>query len=163
MLDKLRSSSNIKVYAAAIAAFHAPIAGRLVGRDSAVTTFLRGARRMNPPRPCTVPPWNLTTVLRRAPVWTIAILEPQSTLLENPPAVSTGVGQASRRPVSPFNSGPMTQAQWLGYVPKVLSTPFRAQVIMLSAFFPRRAARSPCSASSGPWEYTLSVLPRAES
>ncbi len=34
MLDKQRPSSTIKVYAAAIAAFHAPIAGRSVGRDS---------------------------------------------------------------------------------------------------------------------------------
>ncbi len=64
MLDKQRSSFTIKVYAAAIAAFHAPIAGRSVGRDSVVTTFLQGARKMNLPRPCTVPPWNLPTVLR---------------------------------------------------------------------------------------------------
>ncbi len=34
MLDKQRSSSTVKVYTAAIAAFHAPIAGRSVGRDS---------------------------------------------------------------------------------------------------------------------------------
>ncbi len=40
MLVKQRSSSAIKVYAAAIAAFHAPIAGRSVGRD-AVIQFLR--------------------------------------------------------------------------------------------------------------------------
>ncbi len=39
MLDKQRSSSTIKVYAAAIAAFHAPIAGRSVGRDIAVTFY----------------------------------------------------------------------------------------------------------------------------
>ncbi len=67
MLNKQRSSSIIKVYVAAIAAFHAPIAGRSVGRDggqSAVTQFLRGARRMNPLYPCTVPPWDLPTVLR---------------------------------------------------------------------------------------------------
>ncbi len=64
MLDKQRSSSTIKVYAAAIAAFHAPIAGRSVGRNSAVVQFIRGARRMNPPRPRTVPPWDLPTVLR---------------------------------------------------------------------------------------------------
>ncbi len=64
MLDKQRSSSNIKVYAAAIAAFYAPIAGRLVGRDSAVVQFLRGARRMNPLHPRTVPPWDLPTILR---------------------------------------------------------------------------------------------------
>ncbi len=63
MLDKQHSSSTIKVYAAAIAASHAPIAGRSVGRDIAVTQYLRGARRMNPPRPRTVPPWDLATVL----------------------------------------------------------------------------------------------------
>ncbi len=51
MLDKQRSSSTIKVYAAAIAAFHTLIPGRLVSRDSAVTQFLRDARRMNPLRP----------------------------------------------------------------------------------------------------------------
>ncbi len=33
MLDKQRFSSTIKGYVAAIAAFHAPIAGRLLGRD----------------------------------------------------------------------------------------------------------------------------------
>ncbi len=33
MLDKQRSSSTIKVYAAAIAAFHTPIAGHSVGRE----------------------------------------------------------------------------------------------------------------------------------
>ncbi len=38
MLDKQRSSYTIKVYVAAIAAFHAPITGRSVGRD--VTQFL---------------------------------------------------------------------------------------------------------------------------
>ncbi len=64
MLDKQRSLSTIKVYAAAIAAFHAPIAGRSMGRDSAVVQFLRGARRMSPPRPRRVPPWDLPTVLR---------------------------------------------------------------------------------------------------
>ncbi len=46
MLDKQRSSSTIKDYTPAIAALHAPIAGRSVGRDSAVTQFLRGVRRM---------------------------------------------------------------------------------------------------------------------
>ncbi len=67
MLDKQRSSSTNKVYAVAIAAFHAPIAGQSVGRDSAVVQFLRGTRRMNPPRPHTVPPWDLPTILRAPP------------------------------------------------------------------------------------------------
>ncbi len=64
MLDKQHSSSTIKFYKAAIAAFHAPIAGQSMGRDSAVTQFLRGARRMNPLRPHTVPPWDIPTILR---------------------------------------------------------------------------------------------------
>ncbi len=58
-----------------------------------------------PPRPCTNPPWDLPTVLRALKgslVWTIAILEPQSTLVENRPAVSTGVGQSSWRLAGPF-------------------------------------------------------------
>ncbi len=62
MLDKQCSSSTIKVYTAAIAAFNAPIAGWLVGRNSAVVQFLWGTRRINPP--CTVAPWDLPTVLR---------------------------------------------------------------------------------------------------
>ncbi len=45
---------------------------------------------------------NRTKGPKRAPVLTIAILEPQCTLIENCPAVSTGVGQASRRPADPF-------------------------------------------------------------
>ncbi len=63
MLDKQRSST-IKVYTAAVAAFCAPIAVRSVGRESVVIQFLRGARRMNPPRPRTVPLWDITTILR---------------------------------------------------------------------------------------------------
>ncbi len=39
MLDKQRSSSTIKVYVGAIAAFHALIAGWSVGRDSVVIKF----------------------------------------------------------------------------------------------------------------------------
>ncbi len=62
MLDKQCSSSTIKVYTAAIAAFNAPIAGWLVGRNSAVVQFLWGTRRINPS--CTVAPWDLPTVLR---------------------------------------------------------------------------------------------------
>ncbi len=45
---------------------------------------------------------NRTKGPKGAPVWTTAILKPQSTLVKNRPAVSTGVGQASRRPAGPF-------------------------------------------------------------
>ncbi len=64
LLDKRRSHSTLKVFVAAIAAFHAPIAGQSVGRDNTVVRFLKGARRLNPPRPLTVPTWDLPTVLR---------------------------------------------------------------------------------------------------
>ncbi len=47
MLDKQHSSSTIKVYTAAIAAFHVPISGLSVCRASAVITFVQGSRRIN--------------------------------------------------------------------------------------------------------------------
>ncbi len=90
------SSSTIKVYAATIAPFHAPIASRSVGRDSAVIQFLS---QENKSPACsyssTLGITNRTKVPKRAPVWTIAILEPQSTLVENRPAVSIGAGWSS--------------------------------------------------------------------
>ncbi len=64
LLDKGRSHSTLKVCVAALAAFYAPIAGQSVGRDNSVVRFLKGARRLNPPRPLTVPTWDLPTVLR---------------------------------------------------------------------------------------------------
>ncbi len=104
-LDKQRScSSTIKVYVAAIAAFHFPISGQSVGRDSAVTQFLRGARRMNSPRPRTVPPWDLPTVLRALKGPPFEPLQSSSLrVLSLKTAVSTGIGQASRRPASLFH------------------------------------------------------------
>ncbi len=103
--------------------------------------------RMNE-RTRTVPPWDLpnrTKGPRRAPVWTIAILEPQSALVKNYPAVSTGfkrVGDLQALSIKPVclefgpNDSKVVLKPRLGYVTKVLSTPFRDQVITLSAFFP---------------------------
>ncbi len=63
LLNNGRSPSTLKVYVAAIAASHSLIAGHSVGRDNLVVRFLRGARRLNPPHPFTVPMWALPTVL----------------------------------------------------------------------------------------------------
>ncbi|KAL0172227.1 hypothetical protein M9458_032538, partial [Cirrhinus mrigala] len=41
--------STLKVYVAAIAAYHAPLGGLSVGKDPLVTHFLRGALRLRPP------------------------------------------------------------------------------------------------------------------
>ncbi len=175
MLDKQRSSSTIKVSAAAIADFHAPIAGRSVGRDRAVTQFLRGVRRMNPPRLRTVPPWDLPTVLRalKGPPFeplqssSLRVFSLKTALLLALASVKRDLRAFSINPVClefGSNDSKVIRKPRLSYVPKVLSTPFRAQVMTLSAFPPpRRAAKGTCSAPSGPWEYSLNVLPHIES
>ncbi len=148
MLDKQHSSSTIKVYAAAIAAFHAHIAGRSVGRDSAVTQFLQGARIMNPPHPRTVPPWDLPTVLRALegppfePLQSLSlrVLSLKTALLLALASVKR-VGDLQALSVNPIwlefgpNDSKVFLKPRLGYVSKVVSTPFRAQVITLSAFY----------------------------
>ncbi len=56
--------STLKVYVAAIASFRSPQGGQSIGRDPMVVSFLKGARRLHPPRPPSVPPWDLEVVLR---------------------------------------------------------------------------------------------------
>ncbi|KAI2646170.1 ORF V: Enzymatic polyprotein [Labeo rohita] len=57
------SHSTLKVYVAAIAAYHAPLGGLSVGRNPLVTRFLRGALRLRPPVRPRVPTWDLSVVL----------------------------------------------------------------------------------------------------
>ncbi len=67
LLDKGRSPSTLKVFVAAIAASHTPIAGQSVDRNNLVqkpVRFLKGSTRLNLPRPFTIPTWDLPTVLR---------------------------------------------------------------------------------------------------
>ncbi len=149
MLDKQRSSSNIKVYAAAIAAFHAPIAGRSVGGNSTVVQFLRGARRINPLHPRTVPPWDLLTILRalKAPPFeplqstSLRSLSFKTALLLALESVKR-VGYLQALSINPAclefgpNYSKVVLKPRLGNVPKVLSTPFRAQVIAISMLSP---------------------------
>ncbi len=154
LLDKGCSPSTLKVYVASIAASHAPLAGQSVGSNNSVVRFLRGARRLNPPRPLTVPTWDLPTLLRalEGPPF-----EPlQSTNLRSLSlmtalllalALVKQVGDLQALSVSPafLEFGPNDSKFVLkprhGYVPKVLSTPFRAQVITLSALPPSEEDR----------------------
>ncbi len=92
LLDKGRSHSTLRVFVAAIAAFHASIAGQSVGRDNSVVRFLRGAKRLNPPRPLTVPTWDLPTVLRALKGPPFTVCEPPVTFAEDCSAISTSVG-----------------------------------------------------------------------
>ncbi len=63
-LERRLSPSTLKVYVAAIAANHDPVEGKSVGKHDWVVRFLRGARRLNPPRPPSIPSWDLSLVLR---------------------------------------------------------------------------------------------------
>ncbi|KAI2656145.1 Transposon Ty3-G Gag-Pol polyprotein [Labeo rohita] len=146
LLDKGRSPSTLKVYVAAIAVFHAPIAGRSIGKNNLVVQFLKGSRRMNPSRPHTIPAWDLSTVLRalKGPPFeplTMVDLKPltlKAALLLALVSVKR-VGDLQALSISPscLEFGPGDSKVILkprhGYVPKVPSTPFRAQVVTLSA------------------------------
>ncbi len=50
-LERRLSPFTLKVYVAAIAANHNPVEGKSVGKHDLVIRFLRGAGRLNPPRP----------------------------------------------------------------------------------------------------------------
>ncbi len=139
----------LKFYVAAIAASRASIAGQSVGRNNLVVRFLKGSRRLNPPHPLTVPTWDLSTVLRalKGPPF-----EPLQSVDLRPLSLKTALLLAlasvkrmwdlQALSVSPTclefgsNDSKVILKPRHGYVPKVLSTPFRAQVISLSALPP---------------------------
>ncbi len=63
LLENGRSPSTLKVYVATIAATHAPLDGQSGGRNNLFIHFLKGSRRLNPPRPVTVLIWDLPRAL----------------------------------------------------------------------------------------------------
>ncbi len=63
-LDSGLLPSTLKVYVAAFASFHSPQGGQSIGRLAMVVSFLKGVKRLLPPRPPFVPPWDLEVVLR---------------------------------------------------------------------------------------------------
>ncbi|KAI2647798.1 hypothetical protein H4Q32_031262 [Labeo rohita] len=146
LLDKGRSPSTLKVYVAAIAAFHAPIADQSIGRNNLVVRFLKGSRRINPSRSHTIPTWDLSTVLRALKS---SPFEPLSDADLKPLTLKTAlllalvsvkrIGDLQALSISPscLQFGPGDSKVILkprhGYVPKVPSTPFRTQVVTLSA------------------------------
>ncbi len=150
-LERRLSPSTLKVYVAAISAHHDPIEGRSVGKHYLVVRFLRGARRLNPPRPPSLPSWDLALVLRALQ---IAPFEPlqsvelkflsMKTLLLTALASIKRVGdlQAFSVDESCLEFGPADSSATLrprpGYVPKVPTTPFRDQVVNLQALPWRR-------------------------
>ncbi len=151
-LERRLSPSTLKVYVAAIAAHHDAVDGKSLGKHDLVIRFLRGARRLNPPRPHLVPSWDLPSVLsalRGAPFEPLQSVELKflslKTVLLSALATVKRIGnlQAFSVDDSCLEFGPADSHVVLrprpGYVPKVPTMPFRDQVVNLQAL-PREEA-----------------------
>ncbi|KAI2666758.1 Transposon Ty3-G Gag-Pol polyprotein [Labeo rohita] len=145
-LERRLSPSTLKVYVAAIAAYHDAVDGASLGKHQLVVRFLRGARRVNPPRPHLVPSWDLAVTLqglREAPFEPLASVELKylslKTALLTVLASIKRIGdlQAFSVDEACLEFGPGDSHVILrprpGYVPKVPTTPFRDQVVNLQA------------------------------
>ncbi len=151
-LERRLSPSTLKVYVAAIAAHHDAVDGKSLGKHDLVIRFLRGARRLNPPRPHLVPSWDLPSVLSALmgdpfePLRSVELkfLSLKTVLLAALATVKrVGDLQAFSVDDSCLEFGPGNSHVVLrprpGYVPKVPTTPFRDQVVNLQAL-PREEA-----------------------
>lgn len=154
-LDAGSSPSTVKVYVAAIAVFRDLLDGHSVGRHPLITSFLRGARRLNPPRLRQMPVWDLSLVLSAlsdppfepAESSDLKVLSFKTALLL---ALACGkrVGDLHALSVNSacMQFGPDDCMVRLlpkrGYSPKVLSTPFRAQIVTIQAFCPEEDSNS---------------------
>ncbi len=145
-LDSGSLPSKLKVYVAAIAAFRSPQGGQSIGRNAMVVSFLKGARRLHPPRPPSVPPWDLEVVLRALsqppfePLTSVGLKELSlKTTLLLALASAKRIGDLHAFSVDSdcicFGPGDcsVTLRPRMGYVPKSLSTPFKMQTVSLSA------------------------------
>ncbi len=145
-LDSGSLPSTLKVYVAAIAAFRSPQGGQSIGRNTMVVSFLKGARRLHPPRPPSVPPWDLEVVLRALsqppfePLTSVGLKElslKTTLLLALASAKRIGDLHAFSVDSNCIRFGPgdcsVTLRPRMGYVPKSLSTPFKTQTVSLSA------------------------------
>ncbi|KAL0186577.1 hypothetical protein M9458_018247, partial [Cirrhinus mrigala] len=139
--------STLKVYVAAISAYHALLDGVSVGKNPLVIRFLRGVLRLRPPTRPRVPSWDLTVVLE-------ALCKPPFEPLEEIPirflTIKTvlllaltslkRVGDLQALSVAPshleFSPGNIKAFLYPrpGYVPKVPTHP--PQPVVLQAFCP---------------------------
>ncbi|KAI2650818.1 Transposon Ty3-G Gag-Pol polyprotein [Labeo rohita] len=146
-LDRHLSASTLKVHVAAISANHDLVGGRSVGKHDLIVRFLRGARRLNPPRPHLIPSWDLAVVLQGLqqdpfePLQSVELdaLSFKTALLTALTSIKrVGDLQALSVNSSCLEFGPADSHVVLrprpGYVPKVPTTPFRDQVVTLQAF-----------------------------
>ncbi len=145
-LDSGSCPSTLKVYVAAITAFRSPQSGQSFGKNTLVVSFLKGAKRLHPPRPPSVPPWDLEVVLKALsqppfePLTSKGLKELSlKTILVLALASAKRIGDLHAFSVSSdcicFRPGDcsVTLRPRMGYVPKSLSTPFKTQTVSLSA------------------------------
>ncbi len=145
-LDSGSLPLTLKVYVAAITTFRSPQSGQSFGKNALVVSFLKGAKRLHPPRTPSVPPWDLEVVLRALsqppfePLTSVGLKELSlKTTLLLALASAKRIGDLHAFPVYSdcmrFGPGDCSVTLWtrLGYVPKSLSTPFRTQTVSLSA------------------------------
>ncbi|KAI2647963.1 enzymatic polyprotein [Labeo rohita] len=144
-LEQKLSPFTLKVYVAAIAAYHDALDGLYLGKHHLIVRFLRGARRLNPPRLHLISSWDFSVVLlglRRAPFEPLASVEKYlslktSLLIALMSIKRVGDLHASSVSESCLEFGPADSHVTLrprpGYVPKVPTTPFRDQVVSLQA------------------------------
>ncbi|KAL0166051.1 hypothetical protein M9458_037895, partial [Cirrhinus mrigala] len=145
-LDRHLSASTLKVHVAAISANHDLVGGRSLGKHDLIIRFLRGARRLNPPRSHLIPSWDLAVVLQGLqqdpfePLQSVELdaLSFKTALLTALTSIKrVGDLQALSVNSSCLEFGPADSHVVLrprpGYVPKVPTTPFRDQVVTLQA------------------------------
>ncbi|KAJ8009733.1 hypothetical protein DPEC_G00094600 [Dallia pectoralis] len=149
LLDKRRSASTIKGYAAAISACHEGFGNKTVFSHSLVKRFLTGTRRLRPVARASVPQWDLSTVLNAlcAPPF-----EPLSQISLRLLSLKTALLLAlcstkresdlcafSTRPDCLFINGDLSRAMLRpnpAFVPKIITTSYRSRVLELDAFYP---------------------------
>ncbi len=148
------AATTLRVYVAAIAA-QRELDEIPLGRHRLVSAFMRGARRLRPVRPTAVPSWDLSVVLEGLVMAPFEPLESASDriltlkvvlLLALTSLKRVGDLQAFSVSETCMDFAPglvkVTLRPRPGYIPKVLSTSFRSQVVTLHSFHPPPFASS---------------------
>ncbi len=118
-LERRLSPSTLNVYVAAISAHHDPVEGRSVGKHDLVGRFLRGARRLNPPRPPSLPTLFGFGIgaksLSNCPLRAFAVSRVEVSFYENPTPDCIGLDQEGGGPAGIFGRRivPWVWAGWL--------------------------------------------------
>ncbi len=148
------AATTLRVYVTAIAA-RRELDEIPLGRHRMVSAFMRGARRLRPVRPTAVPSWDLSVVLEGLVTAPFEPLESASDriltlkvvlLLALTSLKRVGDLQAFSVSETCMDFAPdlvkVTLRPRPGYIPKVLSTSFRSQVVKLHSFHPPPFASS---------------------